>query len=258
MAAPERVYRTEGVVLRRFDLGEADRIITLYTRTHGKIKAVAKGVRKPTSRKAGHLELFTRVDLLVAQGHSLDVISQAQMMDAFLPLRTDLFRSTYGGHFVELLDAFTEEGDDNPGLYGLLVSGLRWLCTTSDLSRTARYYELHILDGAGYRPELSQCVGCGNGLKPVNQFYSPVEGGVICPDCAQNYPRGRSLSLNALKVLRYMQSQSFESIDQIAISAGVLADLERLLHDTLTYHLERRLKSAAFLQRLRRENSAAG
>ena len=244
--------------MRRFDLGEADRIITLYTPAHGKIKAVAKGIRKPASRKAGHLELFTRVDLMVAQGRSLDVISQAQMMDAFLPLRTDLIRATYGAHFVELLDAFTEEGDDNPGLYGLLVSGLRWLCTTSDLSRTARYYELHILDSAGYRPEFSQCVGCGNMLKPLDQFYSPVEGGVICPDCARNYPRGRSLSLKALKVLRYMQAQSFESIDQISISAGVLADLERLLHDTLTYHLERRLKSAAFLQRLRRESSTAG
>ena len=132
-------------MLRRHDLGETDRILTLYTRDHGKVKAIAKGVRKPSSRKAGHVELFMRVDVLVARGRELDVLTQAEMLDAFLPARNDLVRATYAAHFVELVDAFTEEGDASPPLFQLLANGLAWLCQTSNLRRTARYYELLLL-----------------------------------------------------------------------------------------------------------------
>src|SRR5512143_2223379 len=117
MPGAEHVYRTEAVVLRRSDLGEADRILTLFARGYGKIRVVAKGVRKPASRKVGHVELFTRVDMLLAQGHSLDVVSQAQMLDAFGPLHKDLERSVYAAHFVELVDAFTEESDQHDDVY---------------------------------------------------------------------------------------------------------------------------------------------
>ena len=82
MPPAERLYRTEAVVLRRQDLGEADRILTIFARGYGKTRVVAKGVRKPASRKAGHVELFMRVDVLLAQGRTLDVVSQAQMLDA--------------------------------------------------------------------------------------------------------------------------------------------------------------------------------
>src|SRR5574341_1029352 len=228
MTGPERVYRTEAVVLRRHDLGEADRIITLYTRHYGKIRAVAKGVRKPASRKAGHLELFMQVDILLAQGRSLDVISQAQMMDGFLPLRDDLVRATYAAHFVELLDAFTEDHDESRPLYHLLVDGLTWLAATDDLRRTARYYELHLLDAVGYRPELFRCVVCGEEISPQDQFYSPADGGVICPSCGREHPRGRTLSLNALKVLRYLQTRPFDVVEKLALGGPVQAETERL------------------------------
>ncbi len=250
---PERLYRTEAIVLRRQDLGEADRILTLYTRHYGKLRVVAKGIRKPSSRKAGHLELFMRTDMLIAHGRSLDIVTQAETIDAFLSLRADLIRTTYASHFVELLDAFTEEGDENASLYGLVSSGLRWLCQTTDLRRTARYYELRLLDLAGYRPELFRCVACGEELRPQRQFYSAVEGGAICPRCGQDRSRVRPISLNTLKVLRYLQKSSFEAVEELRLSPAVQAECEWLLYETLTYHLERRLKSAAFLDRLRHE-----
>lgn len=253
MPRAERLYRTQGIILRRQDLGEADRILTLYTRDHGKIKVVGKGVRRPTSRKAGHVELFVQVDALIARGRSLDVLSQVEMVNAFLPIRDDLEKTTYASHFVELLDAFTEEGDENRLLFDLLREGLGWLCATGDLDRTARYYELHILELAGYRPELFKCVICGEEIQPVDQFFSPFDGGVICPSCAKDLPRARALSLRALKVLRYMQRQPYAVIEELQLSPGVQIELERILHDTLVYFLERRLKSAAFLRRLRRE-----
>jgi DNA repair protein RecO (recombination protein O) len=257
MPRPERVYRTEAVIMRRHDLGETDRILTLYSRDHGKIRAVAKGIRKPTSRKAGHLELFMQTDVLVARGRSLDIITQAETIDAFRPVRGDLIRTTYAAHFVELLDAFTGEADASPPLYALLVSGLAWIGVTGDLRRAARTYELRLLGGAGYRPELFHCVNCGKDIKPEDQFFSPSAGGVLCPSCGPSQAHTRPISLRALKVLRYLQTRSFEVIERLNLSREVHVEVERLLHWTLTYHLERRLKSADFLRRLRREAAAS-
>jgi DNA repair protein RecO (recombination protein O) len=259
VAKPEKIYRTEAIVLRRQNLGEADRILTLYTRDYGKLKVVAKGVRKPQSRKAGHVELFAQSDVLIARGRSsLDVLSQADLLDAFSPIREDLIRATYAAHFIELLDAFTEEADSSPPLYQLLADGLGWLGQTGDLRRTARYYELHLLGLAGYRPELFTCVVCGEPLQPRDQFYSAADGGVICPACGSAHPRTQPISLNALKVLRYMQTRPFEVVEQLTLRPAVLAETEHILHSTLTYHLERRLKSVAFLKRLQREEAQRG
>jgi DNA repair protein RecO (recombination protein O) len=253
MPLPERVYRTEAIVLRRHDLGEADRILTLYTRDYGKVRAIAKGVRKLTSRKAGHVELFMRVDVLIAQGRDLDIVTQAQMVEAYPSLRDDLLHVSHALHFVELLDSFTEERDANRSLYTLVADGLTWLTTTGDLRRAARYYELRILDLAGYRPQLFQCVVCGEAITAKEQFYSHADGGVVCPRCGQTTPHAKPISLNALKVLRYMQTQPFTAVEQVKLSQRVQGELEHILHDTLTYHLERRLKSSDFLNRLRRE-----
>ncbi len=248
-----QVFRTEAIILRRHDLGETDRILTLFTRDHGKIRAVAKGVRKPAGHKTGHVELFMRTDMLLARGRSLDVVTQAQMIDAYLPLREDLVRTTYALHIVELLDAFTEEHDESRLLYGLLRDALGWLCTTGDLRRTARYYELRLLDLAGYRPGLFTCVICGDTIQPQDQYYSAADGGVVCPRCAHNRPRLRALSLRALKVLRYLQTRSFDAVEQLTLGEAVQNECERLLHEALAFYLERRLRSAAFLERLRRE-----
>jgi DNA repair protein RecO (recombination protein O) len=259
VAKPAKVFRTKAIVLRRQNLGEADRILTLYTHDHGKLKVVAKGVRKPQSRKAGHVELFAQVDVLIARGRSsLDVLSQADLIDAYQPIREDLIHTTYAAHFVELLDAFTEEADESPPLYQLLVDGLSWLGQTTDLRRTARYYELHLLGLAGYRPELFRCVVCGEPIQARDQFYSAADGGVICPSCGHAHPRGKPISLDVLKVLRYMQTRPFEVVEQLTLRPAVLAETERILHGTLTYHLERRLKSVSFLRRLRREESQRG
>jgi DNA repair protein RecO (recombination protein O) len=253
MPGYERVYRTEGIVLRRHDLGETDRILTIYTRDRGKIRAVAKGVRKPTSRKAGHVELFVRADMLLAEGRSLDVLTQIELLDAYLPLREDLMRASYAAHMVELIDSFTEDGDESRLLYYLLRDGLGWVSLTSDLQRTSRFYELRLLDLAGYRPELFRCVVCEKKVEAENQFYSVSEGGVVCPECAPQTPRIRPFSLRALKVLRYLQTRTFEVVEQLSLGTPVQTECERLLYDVLTYFLERRLKSAAFLERLKRE-----
>jgi len=161
MPSRERLYRTEAVVLRRGEFGEADRILTAYSPEHGKLRLVAKGVRKARSRKAGHLEPFTRVELQIARGHDLDVITQATALDLHTGLHRDLERFGYAAYVVELMDRFTVQEGDARGLYRLLVDTLERLNEPSQPAAVVDYYQLRLLDLLGYRPELFRCLGCG-------------------------------------------------------------------------------------------------
>jgi DNA repair protein RecO (recombination protein O) len=244
--------------MRRKDIGEADRILTLFSPGRGKVRVVAKGIRKPRSRKAGHLELFTRTNLMLAAGRDLDIVTQAEIVDAYRPLREDLLRGAYGGYMVELLDRFTPDGEEHDALYDLLRRGLGWACASSDLALAARYYELHLLSMAGYQPQLQRCVDCSQPLQPVDQFFSAAEGGVVCPGCARTHNRPAShaarlpLSLGALKLLRYMQSNPYAQVDTLKVGSRTHAELEFVLVRYITLLLERQLKSVEFLRLIRR------
>src|SRR3990172_2229519 len=140
-----RVYKTEAVVLKRHTLGEADRILTLYTPNFGKIRAIGKGVRRTKSRLGGHVELFTRSALMLAHGQNLDILTQAQTLDSFLPLREDLRRASWALYTIELVDRFTADHIENFPLYRLLVETLHRLCDARDADLTLHYYELQLL-----------------------------------------------------------------------------------------------------------------
>jgi DNA repair protein RecO (recombination protein O) len=217
---------------------------------------VAKGVRKPLSRKAGHLELFTRVQVLISRGRDLDIISQAEMVEPYLALRGELVRVSYAAYFVELADSYVVEGDENRAIYNLLSAGLGWLCRTGDLRLTARYFEQRVLQRAGFRLELHNCVVRGERIAAEDQFVSIADGGVVCPACGHDHPRARPISMSALKVLRYMQGRNYASVENLRLRGPLYAELENLLSQALTYSLERRLKSTAFIHRLRREAAA--
>jgi len=250
----ERLYRTEAVVLRRHDFGEADRMLTLYTPELGKFHALAKGVRKLTSRKAGHLELFMRSQLLLARGRDLDIITQAETIDPYRTLREDLIRTTYASYTIELLDRFVEEANENRPLYDLLVATLNRLCASDDLALVVRYYELHLLSLVGYQPQLFRCVGCGKMLEPEDQFFSAAHGGVLCPACGSTYrAEALALSLPALKVLRFAQTHPFAELANLRLRAALHAELERVTQHYIVFILERNLKSVEFLRLLRRE-----
>jgi DNA repair protein RecO (recombination protein O) len=148
----QRSFRVEAVVLRHADWGEADRLLTLFTLEMGKVRAIAKGVRKPRSRKAGHLEPFTRASLLLARGRDILIITQADTLDPYLPLREDLLLSTYACYIVELLDRFTYEEGENRALHRLLVNTLALLSSEPNPELVVRYYEIRLLDLVGFRP----------------------------------------------------------------------------------------------------------
>lgn len=249
----ERSFRSEAIILRRSDIGEADRLLTLYTRDFGKMKAVAKGTRKPQSRKTGHVEPFMRTQFLFAEGRGLHIITQAEMVEAYPELRQDLVRATYASYAVELLDRFTVEDDHHTGVYQLLSDALGWFAVGEDLLLAARFYELKLLSLVGFRPQLFHCVSCGEPIQEQDQFFSADLGGLLCPDCGSIDRRSRRISSVAVKVLRYLQTREWETAKVLNLKRPLHSELEAVMHYYLTYILERNLKSVDFLNRLRRE-----
>ncbi len=252
----ERVYRTEAVVLRHSDFGEADRLLTIYTPYLGKVRLLAKGIRKPRSRKAGHLELFTRVQLWVARGRNLDIITQAETIEPYLALRRDLWRMSHAYYAAELLDCFGEEQAENYPLYRLLCDVLNWICHSADLALTLRFFELHTLNLVGYRPQLFNCLRCNAALEPVVNFFSVEEGGALCPRCGEARQGARPISVGALKVLRYLQTREYAECLRLQPHQVTRDEVEEVLQNYLVYILERRLKSVEFLNLLRRGDPA--
>jgi len=250
---PDRVrsIRAEAIVLRHREMGEADRLLWLYTRDRGKVRAIAKGVRKIRSRKAGHLEPFTWVKLQFARGRDLLIITQAETIDAFLKIKEELPRLGYAAYVVELLDRFTYDEDENKGLYQLLVETLERLNTEADPIVPVHYFEIRLMDLLGYRPQLFKCVNCTNEIKPEDQYFSAAQGGVLCPACGRGSHDARQVSMFALKSMRHFQRSSYKDAQRLEITRKVNLELETILQHYLTYLLERGLNTPAFLQRVK-------
>jgi DNA repair protein RecO (recombination protein O) len=250
MPAP-RVYQTEAIIIKRTNLGEADRVLTLYTRDLGKIKAVAKGVRRPQSKLGGHVELLTHSRLMLARGRNLDIITQAQTLNHFLPLKEDLERTARGLYVAELVDAFTAERTEDPQLFDLMLDTLTHLAGAASADVVLRYFELHLLSQMGYRPELQYCGDCKGTLQPRTNFFSPRHGGVLCHICGYHEPSARPLTVNALKVLRFWQNCDLATAQKVKVDSGLATELETVLQDYIRYLLEKQLRSAAWLDRLK-------
>lgn len=256
--ARQRLYRTEGIIIRRIDLGETDRILTVYTPGRGKLRAVAKGIRRPGSRLAGHVELLIHSNLLVARGRNLDIITQAQTVHAYVDLRRDLDRIGWACYMAELLDQMAPERAENEPAFHLLLAALDHLDRGQNPEMIARSFELHLLGYMGYRPELFLCVSCEEELEPRPQVFSALLGGVLCPRCREEDANALPLPLGAFKVLRYLQRSSLQGAARLRLGNGRRREVERLLHTYIRMILERELKAADFIHHLRRSRSKRG
>ena len=253
MPRPERVYRTEAIILRRYEFAEADRLLTLYTQSTGKIRAIAKGVRKIKSRQLGHVELFTRAVMMISQGRELHVVSQCELIEPYLPLREDLQRGAYANYIGELVENFTEFDEQHEAIFDLLNHTLGWLSEPDvNLMLVTRYSELHLMKLVGFLPSLFHCAVGQEELEPRDQYFGVVEGGVVCAHHAGKISTALPLSLTALKTLRYMQTQPYESVRKLKLDGMLHTTLERILQTYIAHTLEKRLKSVEFIRRLRR------
>jgi DNA repair protein RecO (recombination protein O) len=246
-----RSFRASAVVLRHSDWGEADRILTLYTREQGMVRAIAKGARKVTSRKAGHLQPFTHITVQLAKGRDLLIVTQVETVNAFLPLHDDLVKTGYAAYVVELLLRFSyEEESANPSIFRLLVDTLDRIEKEDDAWLAIRYYEMRFLDAVGFRPQLFECANCGREILAEDQFFSFTAGGVICPRCGEGVPKIMRISLEALKYLRHFQRSSYRDASRAKPNFEVQKEAEVLMQGYFTHLLERELNSPGFIKRV--------
>ena len=237
------LYRDQGVVLRTIKLGEADRIVTVFTQGHGKIRAVAKGVRKPGSRFGSRLEPTSHVALQCYQGRELDVVTQVETIDVLRRLREGYGLLTHAMAMLEAVDQVTPERERNPALYRLLTGALRTLAAApSPVITPAFFWKLLSLEG--FHPMLDACARCEAG-GPFAAF-DLSEGGVLCAGCAP-LAGGRAVDDDALVFLARIVGGDVRGAMADPPSADVIGVVERLAVSVLEFQLERRLRSAALL-----------
>jgi DNA repair protein RecO (recombination protein O) len=245
-----RTYATPALILRRVDSGEADRLVTILTPAYGRLVVTAKGVRKMTSRKAGHIELFTHTQLFLARGRTFDIVTQAELIDSHMALREDLQRGGAAHVLIELVDRLAQEDHEDAELFDAACESVQLLCRARDARLALRCGELRLLQVSGYRPQLFRCAAGGAAL-PVDQsdasgartVFSPSAGGVLSEAAALQARDGVSLSRSALLLLRALQTQPYDALDALDVPEDVHAELERALGAYVSFVTERRLRT---------------
>ncbi len=233
------LYREKGVVLRSYKLGEADRIIVLLTQGRGKVRAVAKGVRRTKSKFGSRLEAASVVQLQLYEGRNLDIITQAERVESFSELRADFGRYGRAALLLEIVDSTIVEGESNPALFKMLTGALRELDRTgNNLVVPAFVAKLLVLEGV--QPRVDSCVSCGSteNLATI-QIH---EGGVLCSNC----PRGERLSTAARLALVDIFANRVRHVLETTPPA-IAQELETLAARLVEQHTERRLRAPSVL-----------
>ncbi|MBA2380736.1 MAG: DNA repair protein RecO [Chloroflexi bacterium] len=256
MPIPRR-YSTDAIVLSRFDYGEADRILTLITPTGGKLKAIAKGIRRPTSRIGGSLEPFAELNVLLARGRTFDVVVQVSVGHAWLKLRDSLEGAATAWYLAELADRSLEEHRGAEPVYAILRRAYELLDAGMAPGRVARWYEMHLADELGVRPEVDRCVECDRILESTGRFrWVPPLGGVLCDRCPGPPHDRTGLTLDALKLLKAYQRQDVEALSGLRLAVATEREVESAMRDFIRNALERDARSLAFLDEIRTPEAA--
>lgn len=252
------LYAATAVILRRIPLGEKDKIVTLYTRERGKVRAVAKGARKTTSKLSGGSEPLMLVRALLSEGQNLDVLSQAEVRESFPQIRGEWGRFLRASYACELLDRLTEEADPEAGVFELLLNTLYTLQRAEQPDLALHGFELHLMARVGYEPQLFSCVRCERYWEPprfVPVAYSPVLGGALCEVCA-DASREELLACSSATVALLLTLATLtepKALAALTTAPSTLAQSNRVLRAHLKLRLERAVKSTEFLDALRLE-----
>ena len=235
------LYKDEGVVLKTIKLGEADRIVTLFTRDHGKVRAVAKGIRKTKSRFGARLEPFTQAAVLVYRGRSLDTITQADILTSFHEVREDYTRLTSAAALADIVEKITPERERATSTYRLLVDGLDALKAGKGATVVPAFL-VKLLSISGYHPQLTTCAGCGETAAGLGGF-SPALGGAVCVSCWPDDRDALTVSIDRLRLLGRLLDRDFGE----PAEAGDAEELTDVLRRYAESHLERPLRSLRLL-----------
>ncbi|MGH2807110.1 MAG: DNA repair protein RecO [Actinomycetota bacterium] len=234
------LYKDEGIVLKTIKLGEADRIVTIFTRNNGKVRAVAKGIRKTKSRFGARLEPFTHAHLMIYKGRNLDTITGVDILTSFDQIRTDYRRLTAASALAEIVEKITPEREKAFSTYSLLLGGLEALAANK-VDTLVPAFLVKLLSLSGYHPQLSVCAGCG-GRGPLGAF-SPHFGGAVCDGCWREDRDSMRLDADRIELLARLLRREFGEVgDPMAVG-----EVTQALRRYAEYHLERPLRSLQLL-----------
>ena len=240
------LYNLEAVVIRSRNLGEADKIVTFYSREHGKVRAVARGARRPRNRLRAGAEVFTHGQYLLFANQGLDTISQCEIVSSHRQLREDLIKSASGAYVLELFDALTEEGEPRGDLFPFLLAVLKALAAAVDAELVLRAAEVGLLARLGYLPQLEVCVNCGGQLAETAVF-SVSQGGALCPACRQGDVDAFTVTGGTLATLNYLLRTPFDQAKKLRVPSATRGELKAITVSCLRAQLGRDVNSAAFL-----------
>ena len=243
-------YRANAIVLKRINYGETDRILTLYTREHGRLSAVAKGCKRPMSRLAAGTEMFTYGRYMLATGKSLEIVSQSETRESFPSIRADMHRIAYATYIMELVNETIEDREANPDVFDTTLSSLYMLEGGIDPEVVTRAFELQLMAMSGYRPRLDTCARCGSppGQKPC---FSPSLGGVVCAECGPLPDDAIDIHKVTLITLSVLLTAEPAQLRDMHPHAAVMDEMANIMRWYIRYRLERELKSTEFIQALK-------
>lgn len=256
MAAP-RLFKTVGIVLKTAPYGEADLLVTLISQDGSKLRAMAWGARKMNSRKMGHLDTLTRVDLDLYRGPSMYSIRQALNLESFVVLKSRLDATARAFYLAELVDGFAVEASPNPPLYNLFLDTLRAVQDAPEDNEPILKFQLEMLRVNGFMPELYRCVECRRDVEAGKHRFVVSLGGVICTDCASKREGATPLSLPALKTLRHFHRNGDVESSRIRISPELYEEVRAVLDRAIRYWLDRDVRSRRFVVQVQRQKESA-
>ena len=252
---PNRLHTCEALILRSRDHREADRILTLLTPDLGRLDAVAKGARKPASRKAGKVEPFMLVRTQLQRSKFLPFVGEVQLLNPFQVCRQSLTAIVAASYACELVYNLTVEGEESDladEVFGSLLTVLTQIESEPDHPNLPLcWLELHMVSAAGFEPALEFCVGCSAEARPESWGFSAAEGGILCPSCLAAMPGVRPLPLEVFRILRFLQRSTWDQVNARRVAQTSLAESRDIMREYLNHTLERPLRSARFEQRSR-------
>lgn len=244
-------YNATGICLGAHAFGDAARVVTFFTRERGKVEAVARGIGKPGSKLTAAVEPFALSRLQFAEGRDLDRLTQAEVLEGYLPLRQDMGRYAYGATLLELTALTTEPGQAVAELFEALLAALAALVAAADPELVFWAYTLRLLQTQGNAPETDCCVHCGGRITgPV--YHIPAEGGFVCGECSPPNSGRVAVSGAAVGALRGLVTLPFARLDRLSLKAGVRREVGRVIRAHLSYHVSGELRSLAFLDQVTR------
>ena len=238
------IYKTCGIILKRSNFGEADRLLTIFTEGKGKIKVIAKGVRKQNSRLGGHLELFCLTNLVIAEGRNLDIVTEAEIIESYINVRNNLEKANATYYLAEIVDKLTAEYESHDDVFNLLKITIDRI-NENKKNLSLPYFEINLLKSIGYEPELGKCLKCQKAPEPKDNSFDLAEGGLVCGNCGGF---AEKISDEAVKILRLFLSAEISILDRLKLGASLVEEIESTTKNYIRYIHQDEFKSSRFLK----------